>query len=238
MLLDARAQDRVCCSPRRVQALRLTNGHRLSSKMDDDALARRAVVPGQRHQILHRGLGRHAAVPHGDLRNLGQDHHQSKTTAYPSAGTAQTLGQDVLLEAVVLQQLVEQPTIFERAAAARLIEAVRHDQRVGIAELDANGEHHIAAQRAQRRHAQVAIDEHVATRAGGRRDHRHGALLTVGRKTGAHARGACRVANAQSGISKLKLAQLHLHRGEATEGRLLRLSRLARSEVELWRVCA
>ena len=61
-------------------------------------------------------------------------------------------------------QLVEQPAILERAAATRLIETVRHDQRVGIAELDAHGEHHVAAQRAKRRHAQVAVDQHEATR--------------------------------------------------------------------------
>jgi hypothetical protein len=92
-------------------------------------------------------------VAHGGLRGFRQGQDQCEATADPAARATQSLGQGVLLEAVVLRELVEQPAVLERAASSRLVEAVGHDQRVGIVELDVHGEHHVATQRAQSGHA-------------------------------------------------------------------------------------
>lgn len=240
MQLDALAQNGVRDAPCRVQTLHLAHGHRFAAEIHDQTLARPPVVPGQRHQILHRGRRRKMPLAHGNLRGVRQSGDQREATTDPAARPIQALGQDILLEAVVLRELLEQPAVFEHAAPPRLVEAVGHDQRIGVAQLYANGQRYIAPQRAKSGNTQVAVDQHVAARAGRRGgDHRDDALLAIGCEAGAHACSARCIASAQSCVSKLEFAQLHLHPGaEVTEGQPRPLSRLAQLGAGLWRVCA
>lgn len=238
MLLDALAQGAVSTAPARVQALDLALRRWLTAEVSDDAFAGRAFVARQRDQILHRRLRGHGPIADGALGDLGQREDESKTAAHPAARAAQALCELVLLEAVVLHQRVEQPAVFQGAAAAGFVQAVGHDQRVCFAQLHAHGFGDVAAERAKRSNAEVAVHEHEARRRVRGGHDRQRALLAVSRKARAHARSAGGVANAKTGVPKLEFVQLHLHRREPTEGPSPQLSRLALGQGGLWRVCA
>jgi hypothetical protein len=59
-------------------------------------------------------------------------------------------------------ELIEKPTVFERAAAAHFIESVRHDERVRFAQRQQHRRHEIQCQCSGGAHPQIAVDQHEA----------------------------------------------------------------------------
>jgi hypothetical protein len=135
-----------------------------------------------------------------------------------------------------MDQIVQQPTVFKRAAPADLFKSVRHDQSVGFSERQNHGFDYVARERTRCANTHVSVDEYKAMRASvALVDHADRTLLPICGQARAHASSATRILDAKRCVAQLQLAQLDLHRREARAGRRRPRSRLAHDRVGLCR---
>jgi hypothetical protein len=186
----------------------LADAHAFALETTHELLALRRVGPGQRHEQLCRRLHADVAEPHRLLHEFGQRADQRQPPTHPTARAIESTRELGLRETVALTQLAQQPSFFEGRACAAVVEPVREHQRLGLRHVEHRDLDEIAGELAQRRDADVAVDQDPRRTVA--HDH-HRRLLTVLVERREQPLSASRIGDPQLRVAQVKLAQLELH---------------------------
>jgi hypothetical protein len=203
---DALLASAVGAAPRDVQRAELADRDAGVAEPGEQLLALPLVGPGQRHQVLHRGLRRHGPGAHALLRRGGERIEEPEPARHPALRAAQPARLLVERQPIIAQP-TEQPRVLERGAPGDREVAMVHE-RLDLGQRPCRRHHRVAMQAVQRVDAQVAVDQHVSLVIADD-DHRH--LLPELGDRADHPPALLAVMDAQIAMPELELVQVHVH---------------------------
>ncbi len=129
-----------------------------------EPLTRLGVDARQRHQRLHRRLGRDLPAADPLLDRRRQILHHSQAPRDPGRAAVEAPGQFLLAPPGAARQLRQQPSLLERRIARGVAQATLQNQRLGFAQVPQRRPYRVVLQALERPKPLVAVDDHVPLR--------------------------------------------------------------------------
>lgn len=129
-----------------------------------EPLTRLGVDTRQRHQGLHRRLGRDLPAADLLLDRRWQILHHSQAPRDPGRAAIEAPGQLLLAPPGAARQFRQQPSLLEGRIARGVAQATLQDQRLGFAQVPQRCLHRVVLQALERPKSLVAVDDHVPVR--------------------------------------------------------------------------
>ena len=165
-----------------------------------------------RHEILHRQLGRDLSFAHLLLDGFRQKLDQPQTPRYPAHAAIEAPRQFLQRVAKALLHLRQQPALFERAFLPAESQRPVQQQSFRFAHRPDGRFDRVPTQLLKRRDALVAVDQHIAA-AVVLREHDHDRCLLATVSQRRHQPSLpVRLANSQVFPSPVELVKLQSHR--------------------------
>lgn len=143
-----------------------------------ERLAVLALRAGQRHQVLHRRLGRDAPGADVFLDRLRQDLDEGQPLRDPAGASIKPLRQ-VLVAQRKIPELLEQPPLLDRRFRVRRAQSAIQKQSLRFAHVPYRRLDRVGAQPPHEAHPFMAVDQLIPARRFKQRHHHDRHLLTV-----------------------------------------------------------
>lgn len=202
---------RQSAAPGGVELARLPAVEPVRGKRFGHPLAVLDIGAGDRHQHLHRHMGRDLAAAHFLLNRLGKQFHQRQSARHPADATVEPACQ--LIEAVTEArfQFRKQPALFERGLAFGETHRTIQYQGLGFAHRPDHRFHRVSAQFLQSRYPLEAVDNPIAIGLVRNRDHHDRRLLARGGQRSQQTPLPLGTVNPQMLVATIELVKLQLH---------------------------
>jgi len=173
-------------------------------------LAVLTLRPRQRHQVLHRRLGRDETRADVLLHRVGQDLDQREPLGHPPDAPVEPLRQ-ILQTQGKIPQLLEQPGLLDRRLRVRCSQGAVEDQGLRFAHVPRRRTDRVLPQASQQTYALVAVDHLVPARILAKRHHHDRHLLALLRERGQQPPLPLRPPQVQVLVPHLELVEFQIH---------------------------
>ena len=207
MIHDPLSGGRVRGPPRAVEAPHLSVSGACIAEIRGEPFRLSAIAARQRDEVLLCRVGADQALSNGLLDLLGELLDQRQSPRHPARRTLEQSRQILLPKLELLDQLAQEPSVFERRTLAVRLDAVREGERVRLAEGEDDGLDHVVAELPHGREATMTVDQDEALAA---RDDQNGLLLAFSADRREESRLTSRIRDAERGVGEVDAMQLDL----------------------------